>query len=288
MERVDYDKIAHHYDERYRDHGVDAHLLAFLDGRRNVAPATQRILDVGCGTGKQLAANRQHLPGVTMVGVDRFEGMLRIARQRCPEVAWIQGDGAALPLSSQTFDYATSQFSYPHVRNPSRLLEEVFRTLRTGGRFVMTNIDPWSMTGWAVYRYFPEALTLDHQDFLPVERFVELMRDTGFQDVCTRRESRRSWKNVHEFLAFASERHRASQLMAITDHAYAAGLRRVEDAVRASSGQDAAFASEFVVVTIAGDKAQALTPAKNWFDLEAPSPPRATEARSHGAGSGLA
>jgi ubiquinone/menaquinone biosynthesis C-methylase UbiE len=49
------------------------------------------------------------------------------------------------------------------VRNPKQLLSEVFRVLRPGGRFVMTNID--RMTLWAMYQYFPEALTLDARTF---------------------------------------------------------------------------------------------------------------------------
>lgn len=255
MGRIDYDRIAHLYDEPARDHVVDEDLSGFLNREKRLHRSTRRILDVGCGTGKQLSANRQRFPGVPMVGIDRFQNMLRIARQRCPEVAWVQGDGASLPLLSQTCDYATSQFSYPHVRNSKQLLKELFRVLRPGGRFVMTNIDPWSMTGWAIYRYFPEALTLDRRDFLPVDRFVELMRDTGFQEVAARREDRPSWQDLRAFLAFASDRHRASQLMAISDEAYTTGLRRLEqDAWRESDGCGTTFTSEFVLVTIAGDK----------------------------------
>lgn len=54
----------------------------------------------------------------------------------------------------------------------------------------MTNIDPWSMTGWAIYRYFPKAWTLDRLDYLPVDQLVELMRDTGFRDVSASRARR--------------------------------------------------------------------------------------------------
>ncbi len=255
--RIDYDRIAHLYDERARDHTVDEHLLRFLGRDAELQASTRRILDVGCGTGKQLAANRHQLPGLTMVGVDRFRNMLRAARRRCPEVAWVQGDGASLPLLAQTCDYATSQFSYQHVRNSQQLLKELFRVLRPGGRFVMTNIDPWSMTGWALYRYFPEAWTLDQQDYLPVDQFVELMRDTGFRNVSASRARPPSWPDLRAFLGFASERHRASQLIAISDEAYANGLRRLEQDVGRWSGDAATFTSEFVVVTIIGDKERA-------------------------------
>lgn len=255
MDRIDYDGIAHLYDERARDHVVDEHLLRFVNRGQEHQRSTRRILDVGCGTGKQLSANHQRLPDVAMIGVDRFRKMLQIARGRRPEVAWVQGDGASLPVLSETCDFATSQFSYQHVRNSTQLLKELLRVLRPGGRFVMTNIDPWSMAGWAIYRYFPEAWALDCRDYLPVDQFVDLMRDTGFQDVSASRADRPSWKDVRAFLAFASDRHRASQLIAISDEAYAAGLRRLkQDTERESDTSRATFMSEFVFVTISGDK----------------------------------
>jgi SAM-dependent methyltransferase len=258
MARVDYDRIAHLYDERARDHVVDEELLNFLSRKPDSSESVTRILDIGCGTGKQLAADRGRLPGIALVGLDRFQNMLRLARQRCPEVTWVQGDGASLPLLSRSCDYVTSQFSYQHVRNTERLLAEVFRVLRPRGRFVMTNIDPWSMTEWAIYRYFPEALMLDREDFLPVERFVDLMTAAGFEHVSARREDRPTWRDVQQFRAFASDRHRASQLMAISDDAYDAGIRRLERAIAADA--DAAgtpFTSQFVIVTILGDKSSA-------------------------------
>jgi hypothetical protein len=47
----------------------------------------------------------------------------------------------------------------------------------------------------------------------------------------------------------------ASQLMGISDEAYTAGLHRLEqDAIRESDAPGTPFTSEFVVVTIAGDK----------------------------------
>jgi SAM-dependent methyltransferase len=251
MHRVDYDQIAHLYDEPHRDHGVDPHLLALVE-RTGSVNAELRVLDVGCGTGKQLAANRRALPAIAMIGVDRFRGMLRVARRRCPEVTWVNGDGAALPLGSATCDYATSQFSYPHVRDVTGLVTEIHRVLRPGGRFAMTNIDPWAMLGWWVYRYFPEALTLDRRDFVPAEQFADTMAAAGFAAVTVARESR-PWRDTRRgFLAFASERHRASQLMAIPDEAYAEGLRQLQ--TDAAEEPDAPQESEFVVVTITGDR----------------------------------
>ena len=80
--------------------------------------------------------------------------MLRVAAPRSPGIVWAQGDGAHLPLASASFDYATNQFSYHHIVEQERFVYEMLRVLRPGGRFVMTNIDPWSMVDWSIYRYF--------------------------------------------------------------------------------------------------------------------------------------
>ena len=139
--RLDYDTIAEVYDDRRRDYAADDRLTAFLE-ERGLSPSNTRVLDVGCGTGKQLAANRGRYPRARLVGVDRSAGMLRVARRRAPDVVWVQGDAQRLPLPTAAFDYATNQFSYPHIPDKAAFAAEVFRVLRPGGRMVVTNIDP--------------------------------------------------------------------------------------------------------------------------------------------------
>lgn len=55
--RVDYDSIADRYDATpHREKSVDPELAAFLAGR--ASPETLSLLDIACGTGNQLVANR--------------------------------------------------------------------------------------------------------------------------------------------------------------------------------------------------------------------------------------
>ena len=75
--RVDYDEISELYDSQpFRGKEVDPNLQAFLTERKDEQIESLCILDIGCGTGNQLVANRPEAPVVRMVGLDRFRGML--------------------------------------------------------------------------------------------------------------------------------------------------------------------------------------------------------------------
>src|SRR5688572_24394580 len=159
QQRVNYDTIAHLYDEPLRDHAPDPELAHFLEDH-TLDPADVRILDMGCGTGKQVTANRAAYPDMHIIGVDLFGGMLAQARQRT-DVSLVQGDSSRPPFRDNTFDYISNQYSYAHVLDKPRMIAETHRLLRQGGRFVMTNIDPWSMRNWLLYYYFPAAWDRD-------------------------------------------------------------------------------------------------------------------------------
>jgi ubiquinone/menaquinone biosynthesis C-methylase UbiE len=253
MQRVNYDLIASLYDEPGRDHEVDPDLLDFLFQRRNSSTAGLRILDVGCGTGKQLAANRRRFPEMNLLGVDLFAGMLHIARQRAPRVAWVQGDAASLPLPAVSIDYATNQFSYTHIQHKDDFLHEIYRVLKPGGRFVIRHIDPYSMPDWILYQFFPASRDLDFRDSIPAKTFKHELQSIGFVRIQVDRQSQDGPQHLGEFLEYASARHRTSQLIAIPDEEYQAGIRQLRAEVEIK-GPEAVVHSQFCLISILADK----------------------------------
>ena len=128
---VNYDTIAHLYDSRpYREKTVDPELLAFVAQRAPMAVLS--ILDVGCGTGNQVVANRTVVPSARWVARDQSLGMLRQAQPKVPDLAWIQADSATLPLQAQSFDFITCQYAFHHVQDKAGMLREVLRVRRPG------------------------------------------------------------------------------------------------------------------------------------------------------------
>jgi ubiquinone/menaquinone biosynthesis C-methylase UbiE len=139
--RINYDTVAHLYDgQPFREKTVDPELVTFIAQR--TFPNRPSILDIACGTGSQLVANRSVVPDALLIGLDRSLGMLRQAQPKLGNIAWVQADAAMLPFEPECFDFISCQFAFHHVRDKSGMLAAVLEVLRLGGRFVMRNLCP--------------------------------------------------------------------------------------------------------------------------------------------------
>jgi ubiquinone/menaquinone biosynthesis C-methylase UbiE len=227
--RVQYDQIAHLYDAQpYRQKAVDPQVLAFLRAHPSVAESGLAVLDLGCGTGNQLVANRAALPQALLAGVDLSYGMLTQARRKAQDILWVQADSSYCPFPEAHFDIITNQYALHHVGDKHATLTAVWRLLRAGGRFVCTNIAPHEMDGWLYYRYFPAARSVDLRDFLTADALVALLRQVGFIRIMCARQQTSTMQDLQEFLEIVQRRDTCSQLLTISDQDYRAGLRQIK------------------------------------------------------------
>jgi ubiquinone/menaquinone biosynthesis C-methylase UbiE len=90
--------------------------------------ARGRVLDLGCGTGRNLPL----LPPGT-VGLDPALDPLRRARRRAPAARLVQGRAEALPFRDATFDTVVTGLVFCSVDDPAVGLGEVRRVLRLAG-----------------------------------------------------------------------------------------------------------------------------------------------------------
>jgi arsenite methyltransferase len=102
-------------------------------------PKGAHVLELGCGPGFYacgLAARFAHL---RITGVDRSARQLQRARgqaaaRRLAHCRFVLGDGRALTCPAATFDAAISARLFTILRERERVLAELHRVLRPGGR----------------------------------------------------------------------------------------------------------------------------------------------------------
>ena len=111
----------------------------------------QRILDVACGPGylAEAALGR----GATPVGIDISSEMIRIARQRNPDINLQVGDATALDFDSSQFDAVVSNFGIIHAPDFAAAFAEACRVVRPNGVF--------GFTVWAGPEASPGARLMD-------------------------------------------------------------------------------------------------------------------------------
>ncbi|HLL55777.1 MAG TPA: class I SAM-dependent methyltransferase [Myxococcaceae bacterium] len=99
-----------------------------------VSGARGRVLEVGCGTGRNLPLYPE---GTRVIGVDVSPDVLRAARARAPTVPLVRASAEALPFRDGSFDVAVSGLVFCSVPDPARGLAEVRRVLVPGGTLRM-------------------------------------------------------------------------------------------------------------------------------------------------------
>ena len=105
--------------------------------------ADERILDLGCGTGRLTLEIRRAAHGgpARVVGLDRSGSMLAVARasishaDAATPVPLVHADGAALPFRS-AFDAVFSAATLHWIHDHQSVFESVAAALDDGGRFV--------------------------------------------------------------------------------------------------------------------------------------------------------
>jgi ubiquinone/menaquinone biosynthesis C-methylase UbiE len=121
------------------------------------------ILDVGCGTGTQLALYQ--LPGCRLVGIDTSAAMLGLARAKLGEMAELYlEDAAHMRFDSATFDLAILALVIHEMSSDLRIavLQECRRVVKKNGRLMLLDyhFGPYSFPrGW-IWRALVHAMEM--------------------------------------------------------------------------------------------------------------------------------
>jgi SAM-dependent methyltransferase len=110
-------------------------LFANLDGGK--------VLDVATGEGGYISIFKRYLKSYTIIlGVDSSRNVLSIAQPNHENhtIHFVQMDAEQLGFRSGEFDTVNISASLHHLENVTRVLDEMVRALRPGGKFILTEM----------------------------------------------------------------------------------------------------------------------------------------------------
>ncbi len=203
--RAMFARIARRYDlmNRLMTAGQDLRWRREVIQRASLPPHA-RLLDLGAGTGDLAFEALRQQPTCQPVAGDFTLEMMQVGHQRPlgKLVTWAGTDALALPFPDNTFDAVVSGFLLRNVADLDRALQEQFRVLKPGGRWValdttrprrnlfwpLVQIHFWvviPLLGWVfagdpgAYRYLPDSTV----HFLSAEDLAQRLTQVGFQEV---------------------------------------------------------------------------------------------------------
>ena len=156
---VQYSELADHYDERYTSQMCKSEDEAVKYWVGAVLSHSDRVLDVGCGTGYAV----DKFPAINpkkYTGVDSSLKMISKAREKHPEhfFHWIRAEFIA---GTESYDVAMCLFSIPYIG--TKAVRAIYDALKPGGYVVCVSykkpyLNPSSVYGGQKWRYL---LTVD-------------------------------------------------------------------------------------------------------------------------------
>jgi trans-aconitate methyltransferase len=160
-------------------------------------PARSVWVDVGCGTGALTQCILARCDPRSIAGIDKAEGFIATARQAVADsrMTFDTGDAAKLAWENDTFDAAVSGLVLNFVPEPRKMLSEMVRVTRSGGKVAAY---VWDYAGgmemmrdfWdAAIAVSPNDSKLDQAERFPMcqpEPLEALFTETGLNAVSSR------------------------------------------------------------------------------------------------------
>lgn len=131
-----------------RVEGYDEHMLNEVGGCREayekmaelIPDGTENLLDLGCGTGLELAGIFKRFPNVSVTGIDLSKAMLEKLLEKYSDknITLINADYFSTDLGRECFDTAISFQTMHHFSHEMKigLYEKIHASLKSGGVYI--------------------------------------------------------------------------------------------------------------------------------------------------------
>ena len=236
-------------------HMVEARLLESLDYLDDPAlqrAPPQRVLDLGCGTGRASAAMQKRWPKAQVVSLDLALPMLQQAREASKRaVGWLSSpfarkpmqvcaDARALPLAESSVDVLFSNLCLQWVEDLDAVFAGFRRVLKPDGLLLISSFGPETLR--ELREAFAQADSAPHvSPFADIAAFGDALVRAGFrQPVLDRELDTTRYQDLpalmRELRAIGATNALASRRHTLTGRARFTAAARAYEAMRGADG----------------------------------------------------
>lgn len=153
--------------------------LFTADIARHIAPS-DRVLEIGCGTGMFSGAIRQ--AAKVVVSSDISPGMIACSRAKSPEAALVVADAEQLPFKEGVFDCAVGVNTFSYYQHKAKALRELDRVLKSPGKVILYDMNLLNPM-WYLYPLLDKRHRLYFRQLSQSNRFWlrQLVADSRFR-----------------------------------------------------------------------------------------------------------
>ncbi len=153
------------------------------------------VIDLGSGAGNDcFVARNETGPTGRVIGIDFTPAMIEKARKNAASlgldnVEFVQGDIEHMPIEHETADVVVSNCVLNLVPNKNGVFKEIFRTLKPGGHFSISDV--------VLSGQLPEALKKDAEMYagcvsgaIDKHEYLNMIHTNGFTNVTLQKEKK--------------------------------------------------------------------------------------------------
>ncbi len=161
-------------------HGKDLDLLiSMLDLKKSY-----KVLDVGTGPGF-VAFEVSGKVAISM-GLDINDHMLEIAVRKAEDedynnVVFVRGDALSMPFPDKVFDAVTCRRVAHHIKDKRKFIEEVWRVLKKGGKFGITDLLKPTGDKKDIFNKFEKARDMSYISSESLDYWFKLLKENAFE-----------------------------------------------------------------------------------------------------------
>lgn len=139
------------------------------------------MLDVGCGTGFLIDLLRKSKTA-DYYGLDLSPEMIKVAEEKLGgEASLTVGSADKLPYEDCSFDVVTCIQSFHHYPYPEKAMREVFRVLRPGGRYIISDTGYGGIKQAVFNKIFLPRMNSGDYAVYSKENIAQMMKKCGFE-----------------------------------------------------------------------------------------------------------